>query len=94
MIRTAWDPVCEMEIRTGDAVEKAIFEGHRVYFCSENCYAEFLDTPHRYVGWVDDRGTQAAERGRRFGDPTGAGPVEAGAGSAAWGSAVSVTRVA
>lgn len=62
MIRTAMDPVCEMEIRPEHAVAMAMFEGHRVYFCSENCYAEFLDVPHRYVGWEDDPGQQ---RGRR-----------------------------
>ncbi len=55
MIRTALDPVCEMEIRPGDAVAIVRFEGHRVYFCSENCYEEFLDVPHSFVGWADDR---------------------------------------
>ncbi len=62
MIRTALDPVCEMEIRPEDAVAIARFEGHRVYFCSENCYEEFLDLPHSFVGWADDLGRQ---RGRR-----------------------------
>ena len=60
MIRTAMDPVCEMEIRPEQAVTVAMFESHRVYFCSENCHAEFLDVPHRYVGWDDDR-----QRGHR-----------------------------
>lgn len=55
MIRVAFDPVCEMEIRPEDAVAAARFEGHRVYFCSDNCQAEFLDRPHLYVGWDDDR---------------------------------------
>ncbi len=62
MIRTAIDPVCEMEIRPENAVEIARFEGHRVYFCSENCYEAFLDLPHSFVGWSDDLGRQ---RGRR-----------------------------
>lgn len=62
MIRTAIDPVCQMEIRPEDAVTIARFEGHRVYFCSENCHEEFLDVPHSFVGWVDDLGQQ---RGRR-----------------------------
>lgn len=62
MIRTALDPVCEMEIRPEQAVAVARFEGHRVYFCSENCYEAFLDTPHRFVGWDDDPDRQ---RGRR-----------------------------
>lgn len=62
MFRTAMDPVCEMEIRPEDAAAIARFEGHRIYFCSENCYEEFLDVPHRYVGWDDDPDRQ---RGRR-----------------------------
>jgi YHS domain-containing protein len=62
MIRTAMDPVCEMQIRPDEAAAIAVFEGHRVYFCSESCYEEFLDVPHRYVGWDDDLDRQ---RGRR-----------------------------
>lgn len=33
----------------------------RVYVCSESCYGEFLDVPHRYAGWDDgpDRRTGA-----------------------------------
>lgn len=62
MIRTAMDPVCEMEIRPEEATAVAVFEGHRVCFCSQNCYEEFLDIPHRYVGWEDDSDGQ---RGRR-----------------------------
>ena len=62
MIRIAMDPVCEMEIRPEEAVVVARFEGHRVYFCSENCYEAFLDLPHSFVGWSDGLGR---ERGRR-----------------------------
>lgn len=62
MIRIALDPVCEMEIRLEDAAAVARFEGHRVYFCSLNCYDEFLDVPHRFVGWDDDADRR---RGRR-----------------------------
>ncbi len=54
MIRTAMDPVCEMEIRPEDAVAIVRFEGHRVYFCSENCHEAFLDMPHSFVGWPED----------------------------------------
>lgn len=63
MIRTAMDPVCEMEIRPESAPAIAMFEGHRVYFCSENCYEEFLDVPHRFVGWDD--GPNRRRRRRR-----------------------------
>lgn len=62
MIRTVMDPVCEMEIRPDEAVAVASFEGHRVHFCSENCYEEFIDVPHSFVGWADDPGRK---RGRR-----------------------------
>lgn len=50
MIDRVKDPVCRMEIRLDQAVEAALFEGERVYFCSPSCYAAFLDTPHRYRG--------------------------------------------
>ena len=59
------DPVCQMEIEPGQAVAVARFEGHRVYFCCENCQAEFLDLPHRYVGW-DDVGNHRGGRRRRL----------------------------
>lgn len=56
MIDRVKDPVCRMEIRLDQAVEAALFEGERVYFCSLSCHAAFLDTPHRYRGWASDRG--------------------------------------
>lgn len=55
MIKTALDPVCDMEIRPEDAVAIERFEGHRVYFCSENCHEAFLDLPHSFVGWPADQ---------------------------------------
>ena len=67
MIRTALDPVCDMEIRPEDAVAIARFEGHRVYFCSENCHAAFLDMPHSFVGWADDISRQRGRRRFRLG---------------------------
>lgn len=60
MIRTALDPVCDMEIQPEDAVAIERFEGHRVYFCSENCHEAFLDLPHSFVGWPGDQ-----QRGHR-----------------------------
>ncbi len=45
------DPVCGMEIESGGAVASAVAEGRRFHFCCPRCYAAFLDTPHRYVGW-------------------------------------------
>ena len=72
MFRTALDPVCEMEIRPQDAVAIARFEGRRVYFCSENCYAAFLDLPHSFVGWVDDLPRRERRRFRLSESPGGA----------------------
>ncbi len=67
MISTTMDPVCEMEIRPEQAVAVARFEGHRIYFCSESCHAEFIDIPHRFVGWDDGRdGRRGPRRGPRL----------------------------
>ncbi len=65
MIDRVKDPVCRMEIRLDQAVEAALFEGERVYFCCPTCYAAFLDTPHRYRGSAGDRGRRHAV-GLRF----------------------------
>lgn len=69
MARTAMDPVCEMEIRPDEAAAVARFEGHRVYFCSQNCYEEFLALPHSFVGWADDLSRQRGRRGLRLNPP-------------------------
>lgn len=45
------DPVCGMEIPLHDVVASAVSEDRRFSFCCLRCYAAFLDTPHRYVGW-------------------------------------------
>ena len=65
MIRTAIDPVCQMEIRPEDAFAVVRFEGHRVYFCADVCYEAFLDLPHSFVGWPDDPDRE--RRRRRLG---------------------------
>ena len=70
MIRFVIDPVCEMEIRPESAEAVATFEGHRIYFCSQACYGEFLDIPHTYVGWdgnPDQRGGRLVVAGQRPG---------------------------
>lgn len=65
IVRFVVDPVCQMEIEPGRAVAVTQFEGHRIYFCCANCQAEFLDLPHRFVGW-DDRGDDRRGRRRRL----------------------------
>jgi YHS domain-containing protein len=68
MFRFVIDPVCQMEIRPDQAVAVTRFEGHRIYFCSDGCYAEFLDIPHSYVDWDDRPNRDPKHRGRRL-DP-------------------------
>lgn len=68
------DPVCGMAIRLGDAVASATMEEQRFHFCCLGCYAAFLDTPHRYVGWAGD--PPRSRRGRD-GLPAQARSIEA-----------------
>lgn len=59
-IEVVLDPVCEMNIQPSEAVATATLDGwRRFYFCSRSCYEAFLDLPHAYVGWSDDRGPHA-----------------------------------
>lgn len=65
---TVKDPVCGMTVENG-ALETA-YEGIRYFFCSAQCRARFLATPHLYVGYPGhpaprQRGVQAVKR-RRF----------------------------
>ena len=54
MLDVMRDPVCGMDIPLHDAAASAVTEGRRFYFCCFRCHAAFLDTPHRFIGWVDD----------------------------------------
>lgn len=56
------DPVCGMEIVTGWAVESAVSEGRRFYFCCRRCQAAFLDTPHAFVGWPGEAPDPSSQR--------------------------------
>jgi len=62
------DPVCGMTVEDGAIATD--YEGIRYRFCSEQCRARFLATPHLYVGYPGhpaprQRGVQAVKR-RRF----------------------------
>lgn len=60
VIGTVLDPVCLMHIRPAEAFATSTLDGgRRFYFCGESCYEAFLDLPHSYVGWNDDRHRQA-----------------------------------
>lgn len=43
------DPVCGMTIEDKDAVGTSDYHGHRYYFCSQDCKAEFDANPDDYV---------------------------------------------
>ena len=62
MIDVAMDPVCRMSIRPGEAVEATMLAGRWFYFCCPECYAAFVDVPHRYVGWGDGRDPPAERK--------------------------------
>ena len=46
----AYDPVCGMQVNSEDAPATAKFEGETYWFCSEDCYQEFMLDPAKYVG--------------------------------------------
>ena len=46
----AIDPVCGMEVNTGDDLEQVVFQGRRYFFCSEPCAEQFEANPTRYLG--------------------------------------------
>lgn len=43
------DPVCGMQIESGEAAGMAEFEGVTYYFCTEDCRDKFMDNPAEYV---------------------------------------------
>ena len=45
----AYDPVCGMEVDPETAPATAKFEGEPYYFCSDDCYQEFMDSPEDFV---------------------------------------------
>jgi len=45
-----YDPVCGMEVKPADAPATAKYEGETYWFCSEDCYQEFMDSPEDFVG--------------------------------------------
>jgi uncharacterized membrane protein YraQ (UPF0718 family)/YHS domain-containing protein len=45
----AKDPVCGMQVRTGDAPARTTHGGHDVYFCSDRCHDRFVGDPAAYA---------------------------------------------
>jgi Cu+-exporting ATPase len=46
---TVVDPVCGMQIESGEAAGRAEFEGVVYYFCSEDCRNKLMANPSNYV---------------------------------------------
>jgi YHS domain-containing protein len=44
-----YDPVCGMEVPTGQAVGESEYKGHAYYFCSEDCREQFESDPGKFV---------------------------------------------
>ncbi|MEM5802071.1 MAG: YHS domain-containing protein [Candidatus Aenigmatarchaeota archaeon] len=44
----AVDPVCKMQVNENTKI-KAVYKGKTYYFCSENCQANFMINPGKYV---------------------------------------------
>ena len=47
------DPVCGMVIDSDDAVGSTKFEGHQIYFCSEQCRLDFEADPAHYYDRIE-----------------------------------------
>ena len=47
---TVTDPVCHMQIKTGDAVGSSRHGAETYYFCSAGCKTKFDRDPHQYLG--------------------------------------------
>jgi Cu+-exporting ATPase len=43
------DPVCDMKVTEGNAVEKLVYKGQTYYFCSTLCKQLFEREPEKYV---------------------------------------------
>jgi class 3 adenylate cyclase/YHS domain-containing protein len=44
------DPVCGMELGSGEAVARLVLAGAERTFCSDNCLRLFVEAPERYTG--------------------------------------------
>lgn len=58
------DPVCGMMIEEHDAVDTSDYNGTRYYFCSQDCKAEFDESPQDYASEAGGSGTGSAGRER------------------------------
>jgi Cu+-exporting ATPase len=43
------DPVCGMQIESGEAAGQAMYDGVVYYFCSTECRDKFMANPKAYV---------------------------------------------
>ena len=45
----ALDPVCGMQVETANAPASTMYQGHRIYFCSDHCRFKFESEPTRFT---------------------------------------------
>lgn len=45
----AYDPVCGMDVDRETAPAQVKYEGETYFFCSDECYQEFMDSPEDFV---------------------------------------------
>ena len=45
----ALDPVCGMEVNPDEAPASARYEGQTYFFCSEDCYHDFMQEPEEFL---------------------------------------------
>jgi len=50
------DLVCGVEIDPEQATARTDFEGRTYYFCSQDCYQEFMQSPEQYAELSDELG--------------------------------------
>jgi YHS domain-containing protein len=50
------DPVCGMMIDPEEAAGSTTFEGHEIYFCSDQCRREFEADPAHYYDRIEAAG--------------------------------------
>jgi YHS domain-containing protein/uncharacterized membrane protein YraQ (UPF0718 family) len=70
----AKDPVCGMQVRTGDAPARARHAGHTVYFCSDRCHDRFAADLDSFIAAAETVAAETTTHGgpeRGSGEPAG-----------------------
>lgn len=59
------DPVCNMEIKTKDAVAASQYNGSTYYFCAKYCKERFDKDPVKYTAVSNSKGSLRVHRFER-----------------------------